>query len=119
MTTFSESEVEEAALEWLEGLGWAVAHGADIAPGTFDAERDNYDQVVLEQRLTDAIARLNPDLPYLARNDALRKLTRPEGATLRNPEPLVPQDARRWREHRVPGTGRLDPGSAGEGGRLR
>ena len=82
MTTFSESEVEHAALEWLEGLGWAVAHGADIAPGTFDAERDNYDHVVLEQRLTDAIDNLNPGLPYPARDDALRKLTRPEGATI-------------------------------------
>ncbi len=82
MTTFSESEVEEAALQWLEGLGWAVAPGADIAPGTPGAERDNYDQVVLEQRLIDAIDRLNPDLPYAARDDALRKLTRPEGATI-------------------------------------
>ena len=80
MTTFSESEVEEAALQWLEGLGWAVAHGVDIAPGTSDAERANYDQVV--QRLTDAIDTLNPDLPYAARDDALRKLTRPDGATL-------------------------------------
>ena len=90
MTTFSESEVEEAALQWLEGLGWAVAHGADIAPGTSDAERANYDQVVLEQRLTDAIDTLNPDLPYAARDDALRKLTRPDGATLETRKPFVP-----------------------------
>ena len=40
MTSFSESEVEEAALQWLEGLGWSVAHGPDISPGTPDAERD-------------------------------------------------------------------------------
>ena len=43
MTTLSESEVEEPAFEWLEGLGWALAHGPDIAPGTLDAERDSYD----------------------------------------------------------------------------
>ena len=82
MTSFTESEVEDVALKWLEGLGWTVAHGPDIAPGTSDAERDNYDQVVLEQRLTNAVDRLNADLPYQAREDALRKLTRPEGATL-------------------------------------
>lgn len=64
MISFTESEVEEAALQWLQGLGWAVAHGADIAPGTPDAERDDYDQVVLEQRLADAIDNLNPDLPH-------------------------------------------------------
>ena len=82
MTSFSESEVEEVALKWLEGLGWSVKHGPDIAPGTPDAERDSYDQVVLKRRLNDAVDRLNPDLPYPARDDALRKLTRPEGATL-------------------------------------
>ena len=82
MTSFHESEVEEAALEWLEGLGWAVAHGPDIAPGTPDAERDDYDQVVLERRLTNAMDNLNPAPPFQAREDALRKLTRPEGATL-------------------------------------
>ncbi len=82
MTSFSESEVEQLALTWLKGLDWAVAHGPDIAPGAPDAERDSYDQVVLEQRLTEAIDRLNSDLPYQAREDAIRKLTRPEGATL-------------------------------------
>ena len=82
MTSFSESEVEQLALDWLAGLGWSVAYGPDIAPGTPDAERDDCDQVVLEQRLADAIDRLNADLPSGAREDALRKLTRPEGATL-------------------------------------
>jgi len=38
--------------------------------------------VVLELRLRDALARLNPDLPPEALDDAFRKLTRPEGATL-------------------------------------
>ena len=33
MTTFTESIVEQAALAWLEGLGWKIAHGPDIAPG--------------------------------------------------------------------------------------
>ena len=28
----TESDVEEAALAWLQGLGWGVAHGPDIAP---------------------------------------------------------------------------------------
>jgi type I site-specific restriction-modification system R (restriction) subunit len=37
--------------------------------------------VVLEQRLRDALARLNPDFPAEALQDAFRKLTRPEGAT--------------------------------------
>ena len=60
---FTESEVEDAALDWLGSLGWAVAHGPDIAPDTPGAERTDYSTVVLEQRLREALARLNPDLP--------------------------------------------------------
>ena len=78
MTTLTEAAVEQAALDWLEGLGWSIAHGPDIS----DAEHDNYDQIVLEQRLTNAIDSLNPDLPHQARDDTLRKLIRPEGATV-------------------------------------
>ena len=34
MTYFHESEVEQAAIGWLEGLGWAVTHGPDfVLPG--------------------------------------------------------------------------------------
>jgi type I restriction enzyme R subunit len=40
MTTFTEADVEQAALEWLAALGWQVAHGPEIAPGTPGAERD-------------------------------------------------------------------------------
>ena len=82
MTTLTEADVEQAALSWLHDLGWQVAHGADIAPETPGAERGDYGQVVLESRLRDALSRLNPSLPLSALNDALRKLTRPEGATL-------------------------------------
>lgn len=32
MSTFTESEVEAAALDWLQALGWRVAHGPDFAP---------------------------------------------------------------------------------------
>ncbi len=79
---FTESVVEDAALAWLEGVGWEVAHGPDIAPGEPASERGDYGQVVLEQRLRKAIARLNPGLPAEVREEAFRKLTRPEGAEL-------------------------------------
>ncbi|MEW6114955.1 MAG: type I restriction endonuclease, partial [Thermodesulfobacteriota bacterium] len=80
--TFTESEIESAALAWLETLGWQVAHGSQIAPGEIFAERSDYGQVVLEQRLRDALAWLNQDLPPEGLEDAFRKLMRPEGATL-------------------------------------
>ncbi len=80
--SFTESVVEQAALAWLEAIGWSVLNGADIAPGEFAAERTDYGQVVLERRLRDALARLNRDLPAEALEDAFRKLTRLEGADL-------------------------------------
>ncbi|MGH8626053.1 MAG: type I restriction endonuclease subunit R, partial [Gammaproteobacteria bacterium] len=78
----TESVVEQAALAWLESAGWSVKNGAEIAPGEPAAERDDYGQVVLAQRLRDALARLNPALPAEALEDAFRRLTRPEGAEL-------------------------------------
>jgi len=82
MSAFTESVVEEAALAWLEAGGWRVAHGPDIAPDMPAAERADYGEVVLAQRVRDALARLNPELPAEALDDAFRKLTRPEGAEL-------------------------------------
>jgi len=80
MNPFTESEVEAAALEWLEALGWRVAHGPNIGPHAEGAERADYAEVVLEHRLRDALDRLNPDLPAEALDDAFRKVTRPEGS---------------------------------------
>ena len=87
--TFTESEVEDAALEWLGSLGWSVAHGPSIAPDAADSERTDYTEVVLEQRLRDALVRLNPALPAEALNDAFRKLIQPEGFHLGCTQPRI------------------------------
>ena len=78
----TESIVEAVGLDWLASLGWAVAHGPDIAPYASNAERGDYGSIVLQDRLRSALARLNPDLPDDPLADALRRLTRPAGATL-------------------------------------
>jgi type I restriction enzyme R subunit len=80
--TITESIVEEAALAWLDNAGWAQKSGSEIAPGELFTERTDYNQVVLEKRLRDALVRLNPELPAEALEDAFRKLTRPESADL-------------------------------------
>ena len=79
---FSESVVEQATLAWLESVGWAIVGGAEIAPGEPGAERESYTQVILERRLRDALARLNPALPSDALDEAFRKLIRVDGADL-------------------------------------
>jgi type I restriction enzyme R subunit len=82
VTAFTESEVEESALAWLETSGWRIARGPDIAPDMPAAERREYSEVLLAQRLRAALTRLNADLPADALEDAFRKLIRPEGAEL-------------------------------------
>jgi type I restriction enzyme R subunit len=80
----TESVVEDAALAWLEALGYSVLHGPDIAAGMSAAERGDpdYRDVVLEGRLRQALVRLNPNLPPEALEDAYRKLTRGDAPSL-------------------------------------
>ncbi len=81
---FTESVVEDAALAWLAELGYTVLHGPEIAAGMPAAERSDprYRDTILEGRLRAAIARLNPNLPQEAQEDAFRKLTRVDAASL-------------------------------------
>jgi len=82
--SFAESVVEDAALAWLEGLGYMVVHGPEIAVGEPSAERSdpNYRDVVLKRQLQHALRPLNPDLPAEAPDDHYRTLTRWEAPSL-------------------------------------
>ena len=82
MSVLSELDVETVSLEWLQGLGWKVAHGASIAPQTSKAEREDYGEGYLRERLRGSLRRLNPSLPESAREDAFRKVMRSKGPTL-------------------------------------
>lgn len=82
MFHLSESDIEQAALAWLEALGYTILSGPEIAPGELAAEREDYGQVVLESRLRQALQRLNPQVPADALEEAFRKLTRPDLPTL-------------------------------------
>ena len=80
MPVLTESVVEAAALDWFRKLGYSVIGGPDMPPGV-GALRAGYGDVVLESVVRDAAARLNPDLPAEAVDDAVRRLIRPEGST--------------------------------------
>ncbi len=65
--TFAESIVEQAALAWLEDLGYAVVHGPDISPGgdtltlaLSQRERERYAHVRLDRRLRETVQPLVP-----------------------------------------------------------
>ena len=78
----TESDVEFVALDWLAELEWSVAYGAEMVPNTFSAERINYGEIVLSERLQTSLAQLNSSLPADALNGAFAKLTQPEGTNV-------------------------------------
>jgi len=83
LSGFTESVVEEAALEWFAALDYAVLPGPSIAPGESAAERSSFADVVLAGRLRDALVRLNPSVSPEGIEEAFRKLTR-----ISSPQPI-------------------------------
>ena len=78
----TESEVETAALEILSELDYKILYGPDIAPDGISPERQNYSDVILVERLKNAIDRINPDIPQEAREEAVKKILRTESPQL-------------------------------------
>ncbi|KZX60389.1 DEAD/DEAH box helicase [Stutzerimonas frequens] len=70
----TEDQLEQETLGWLEELGYQHLYGPTIAHDGDNPERENYRDVVLTMRLRTAIARLNPQVPLAAREDALRQV---------------------------------------------
>ena len=73
-TKITESVVEQATLAWLKGLSYEVLFGLDIAPGEPAAERADYKQILLFDRLQTKLADLNPQIPLEGLEEALRKI---------------------------------------------
>jgi type I restriction enzyme R subunit len=77
-----ESVAEAALMVWLGEMDYDTRSGGEIAPGTPGAERDTYQEVVLVSRLRAAIDRLNPGVPAVAREEALRRVLRTDSPSL-------------------------------------
>ncbi|MGQ3673882.1 type I restriction endonuclease subunit R [Xanthobacter sp. TB0136] len=82
MAYLSEAAIEQVVLDQLTNLGYAVTTDAEIGPDGKAPEREAYADVMLVQRLTAAIEKLNPAIPAEARGDALRKILATEKPSL-------------------------------------
>src|SRR6187402_2084023 len=82
MAPFAESHVEDAALAWLEELGYATANGLEIGPDGESCERASYGDVLLVDRVRAAIKRLNPSLSPEVQAEILNKLLHAETPSL-------------------------------------
>jgi type I restriction enzyme R subunit len=74
----SEALLETWTLTLLREVGYTVVTGADLGPEGAHAERTDYTEVMLAGRLRAALAKLNPNLPADALNDAFQHVVHPE-----------------------------------------
>jgi len=76
MKPITENIIERSAIEILQLQGWEYAFGKDISPEGMFCERENFGQVVLTNRLRDAISKINPHIPASAQEAAVQKVLR-------------------------------------------
>lgn len=88
MTKLTESEIETLALERLQALGFDYVYAPDIAPDSANPERESFAQILLNLRLRNVIARINPTLPPAALDEAVKNIQR-----ISSPELLANNEA--------------------------
>jgi len=74
LENFTEDLLEEAAIEILQGLGYDYIFAPDISVDGQYPERKDYREVILEQRIKDALFKINRDLPNVALEEAYRQI---------------------------------------------
>ncbi len=78
MIHLNEDSVEWATLDIFKDIGYEILFGPDIAPDGINPLRELYSDVVFTERLRDAIYKLNPNIPPMAKEEAVKKLLRTE-----------------------------------------
>src|SRR2546427_4215864 len=79
-----ESDVEENVLSILDSLGYEIIRGddEDYLPGGRSALRKDYEDVVLVERLRQALRRINPSISEEAREQAVKQVLRSQSQKL-------------------------------------
>ncbi|AZI67820.1 type I restriction endonuclease subunit R [Kaistella daneshvariae] len=77
----SEDHIEQIIIQEFIDLGYHYLNGVDISPEGLYKERE-YNEVVLKNRLQEAIAKHNPTIPAEAQEEALRKVLRSDSPEL-------------------------------------
>lgn len=74
----TEGIVEEACLGYFQAIGYHTLPGPVLGPDGEAPERTSWDDVLLDGRLRDAIARINPGLPSGVVDQAVARVRRAE-----------------------------------------
>ena len=82
MSLIDEDQVEQIAIDWFKGLGYDYLNGYDIAPDGDNPQRDNYQEVLLPERLQTALVKLNPSLPVSVIDEAVDRIRKHQHSSL-------------------------------------
>ena len=82
MSNFIENDLEQAALEWFQDLGYQTQYGPDISPGGSFSERESFGDVVLYDRLHSALKRINKQYSNDTISELVKKITRQQSLSI-------------------------------------
>ena len=88
MSKITESAIEDFAIKLFEQHSYSYIHAPDIAPDGEIPERGHYDEVILKDRISSALQRINPSVPLLSLQEALKEVER-----IHSPELLANNEA--------------------------
>ena len=72
MTQLHESDIEKLLIDLLKAKKYDYLYGPDIAPDGENPMRLSFEDVVLYFKLEKAVKRLNPSLPWLVQETAIK-----------------------------------------------
>lgn len=82
MTKLHESDIEQMLIDLLKAKKYDYLYGPDIAPDGEYPMRSRFDEVVLRDKLESAVKRLNPSLPWLVQDEAVKIAMRLESTDM-------------------------------------
>lgn len=110
MTRITENIIEAFAIELLDKLGYEYIYAPDIAHDSENPERESYAQVLLLNRLQNAVKRINHSIPADAQAEAIKEIQR-----ISSPELLTNNEAfHRLLTEGIPVSKRVDGDDRGD-----
>ncbi|MDX9695970.1 MAG: type I restriction endonuclease subunit R [Bacteroidales bacterium] len=88
MSRITEHSIEEFAIELLDKLGYEYIYAPNIAPDGETPKRETYEQVLLVERIQNAVKRINKSIPANAQSEAIKEIQR-----IASPELLANNEA--------------------------
>ncbi|TXB62503.1 hypothetical protein [Phaeodactylibacter luteus] len=86
MTRTTEHSIEDFAIKLLQHLGYEYIYAPSIAPFPSDGgvpegrggsdQRSSYEEILLTNRMAEAVRRVNPTVPPAAQEEAIKEIQR-------------------------------------------